>query len=106
MHHLGNNAYLDHGNFLMQLCFQRKKKDLRTIILTPYLSTIAEEFIVVDYIKPAVLRDLDTNQYGAIQKLSTPFPCWTCFMIGLMALIDWSNGTDIKAVFNYCKAFD
>lgn len=27
-------------------------------------------------------------------------------MIGLMALIDWSNGTDKKAVFNYRKAFD
>ena len=27
-------------------------------------------------------------------------------IIGLMALTDWSNGTDIKAVFNYCKAFD
>ena len=47
------------------------KKDLRPISLTPCLSKVAEEFIVADYIKPAVLKDLDTNQYGAVPKSST-----------------------------------
>ena len=63
------------------------KKDHRPISLTPCLSEVGEEFIVPDYIKPAVLKDLDTNQYGAVPKSSTT-----------LALLDmlhgWSKGAD------------
>ena len=40
------------------------KKDLRPISLTASISKVAEEFIVVDYIKPAVLKVIDSKQYG------------------------------------------
>ena len=42
------------------------KKDLRPISLTACLSKVAEECVVSDYVKPAVLRVLDPNQYGAV----------------------------------------
>ena len=41
------------------------KKDLRRISLTPCVSKVAEEFVVEDVVKPAVLDVLHANQYGA-----------------------------------------
>jgi len=81
------------------------KKDLRPITLTSYVSKVAEEFVVRDYIMPAVLNNLDTNQYGAVPKSSTTFAL-------LDMLHDWSEGTDgngatIRTIlFDYHKAFD
>ena len=80
------------------------KKDLRPISLTPCLSKVAEELIVADYIKP-VLKDLDTNQYGAVLKSSTTLAL-------LDMLHDWSKGTygnsatTRTVLFDYRKAFD
>ena len=81
------------------------KKDLRPISLTACLSKIAEEFIVCDYVKPAVLNILDPCQYGAIPKSSTTY-----------ALIhmthEWVTGTDgngatVRTILlDYRKAFD
>ena len=81
------------------------KKDLRPISLTSCLSKVAEDCIVADYVKPAVLKVLDPNQYGAIPKSSTT-----------QALIDmvhnWAKGTDGNGatarviLFDYRKAFD
>ena len=81
------------------------KKDLRPISLTPCVSKVAEEFVVCDYSKPAVLDDLDMNQYGAVPKSSATLAL-------LDMLPDWSKGTDgnsatIRTVlFDYRKAFD
>ena len=47
------------------------KKQLRPISLTPCLSKVAEECVIVDYIKPAVLDVFDPSQYGAVPKSST-----------------------------------
>ncbi|XP_068697409.1 uncharacterized protein [Montipora capricornis] len=47
------------------------KKDLRPIALTPCVSKVAEEFVVRDYIMPAILNKLNMNQYGAVPKSST-----------------------------------
>lgn len=47
------------------------KKKLTPISLTPCLSKVAEDCVVVDYVKPAVLQNLDPNQYGAVPKSST-----------------------------------
>ena len=47
------------------------KKHLRPNSLTPCLSKVAEEFVVVDYVKSAVLKLLDPSQFGAVPKLST-----------------------------------
>ena len=47
------------------------EKDLRPISLTPCVSKVAEEFIVEDYVKPAILNVVDRSQYGAIPNSST-----------------------------------
>lgn len=43
-------------------------KHLRPISLTPVLSKIAEEFIVKEHVKPAVVEKIAENQYGTIPK--------------------------------------
>ncbi len=73
------------------------KKDLRPISLTASISKVAEEFMVVDYVKPAVLKVINLNQYGAIPQSSTT--------IALISIIHhWSlatdgNGTVIRSIF-------
>ena len=81
------------------------RKDLRPISLTACLSKIAEEFIVCDYVRPAVLNILDPCQYGAIPKSSTTY--------ALIHMVDnWVTGTDsngatVKSILlDYRKAFD
>ena len=49
------------------------KKDLRPVSLTPSISNVAEDFVVTEHVKPAVLCSLDSSQFGAIPKSSTTF---------------------------------
>ena len=80
-------------------------KQLRPISLTPCLSKLAEEFIVTDYIKPAIIEVIDPNQYGVIPSSST-----TMALISM--LHNWILGTDgngatVRSIlFDYRKAFD
>jgi hypothetical protein len=46
-------------------------KHLRPISLTPSISKVADDYIVTNYIAPAVLEIIDPSQYGAIPKSST-----------------------------------
>ena len=48
-------------------------KHLRPISLTPIISKIAESFVVENFVKPAVLKRLDQNQYGTIPNSSTVY---------------------------------
>ena len=81
------------------------KKQLRPISVTPCLSKVAEDCVVVDYVKPAVLQVLDPNQYGAVPKSST-----TQALIHMVH--HWSketdgNGATVRVtLFDYPKAFD
>ena len=80
------------------------RKDLRPISLTACLSKIAEEFIVCDYVRPAVLNILDPCQYGAIPKSSTTY--------ALIHMVhNWVTGTDGNGAVRtillaYREAFD
>ena len=47
------------------------KKQLRPVSLTPRLSNVAEQCVILDYVKPAVLDVLDPSQYGAVPNSST-----------------------------------
>ena len=42
------------------------KKDLRPISLAPCVSKVAEEFVVEDFVKPAVLDVIRGNQYSGV----------------------------------------
>ena len=81
------------------------KKDLRPISLTPCISKLAEDFVVTEYVKPAVLCMLDPSQFGAIPKSSTTLALLEMFH-------EWTQGTDGNGstirilLFDYKKAFD
>ena len=47
------------------------KKELRPISLTASLSKVAEDFVVSDYIRPALERIADSNQFGTVSGSST-----------------------------------
>ena len=50
-------------------------KGLRSISLTPIVSKIAEDYVVNSFVKPAVLKKLDPNQYGIVPRPSTIQAC-------------------------------
>ena len=84
---------------------QNLKRELRPISLTPNISKVAEDFVVKDYVKPAILKKIDSNQYGTIPKSSTTS--------ALLSMIhNWTSGLDgtgstIRVIlFDYQKAFD
>ena len=80
-------------------------RHLRPISLTPVLSKVAEEFVVAQYVKPAVLAKVDPRQFGTIPGSSTTEAlismthAWNCATDG--------NGATVRAVlFDFKKAFD
>ena len=81
------------------------KKHLRPISLTPCLSKVAEECVVVDYVKSAVLNVLNPSQCGAVPKSST-----TQALIHMLHY--WTKGCDGNGatvrvtLYDYKKAFD
>ena len=80
-------------------------KHLRPISLTPVLSKIAEDFVVKEFIKPAVTAKTDNNQYGTVPKSST-----TQALVSMVHV--WSkhtdgNGATVRVVlFDFRKTFD
>ena len=78
---------------------------LRPISLTPIVSKIAEEYIVNAYVKPAVLEQIDPQQFGTIPRSST-----TQALISMIH--SWSESTDGNGsttrvmLFYFRKAFD
>ena len=80
-------------------------KHLRPTSLTPVLSKVAEEFIVAEHLRPAILKKIGENQFGAIPESST-----THALISMVH--SWSKHTDgtgssVRVVlFDYGKAFD
>jgi len=81
------------------------KKDLRTISLTACLSKVAEDSAVHDYMKPAVLKVLDPNKYGAVPNSSTTRAL--IHMVHSWARATDGNSTTIRTVLFDCrKAFD
>ena len=80
-------------------------RHLRPISLKPVLSKVAEEFVVAQYVKPAVLAKVDPRQFGTIPGSSTTEAlismthAWNCATDG--------NGATVRAVlFDFKKAFD
>ena len=61
-------------------------KHLRPMSLTPALSKVAEEFVVSKYIGPAILCQIDPNQFGVILKSSTS-------MTAISVIHKWTQST-------------
>ena len=81
-----------------------KAKPVRNVN-TPIVSKIAEDYVVNSFVKPAVLKKLDPNQYGTVPRSST-----TQALISLLHVVNAStdgNGATTRVVlFDYKKAFD
>ncbi len=80
-------------------------KDLRPISLTPILSKVGEEYVVKCFLKPAVLKKADPNQFGTLPGLNTTFAL-------ISMLHKWNGDTDgnsatVRTVlFDFKKALD
>ena len=78
---------------------------LRPISLTPILSKVADDFVVEGFVKPALLKKVDSHRFGAISGSNT-----TQALISM--LHSWNKATDgsgatVRAVlFDFKKAFD
>ena len=80
-------------------------KHLRLISLTPVLSKLAEDYVVEQYVKPAVLARVDANQVSTVPGSNT-----TIALISMLHL--WlcdtdGNGATVRAILlDFRKAFD
>lgn len=80
-------------------------KHLRPISLTPVLSKVAEEFVVEQYVKPAVLEKVDPRRFGAIPGSSTTEALISMTHAWYSATD--GNGATVRAVlYDFKKAFD
>ena len=80
-------------------------KDLRPVSLTLCISKIADDFVVNDYLKPAVLKVIDKNQFGAIPNSSTTLAL-TSMVHNWLKATDGTGSTIRTLLFDYRKAFD
>ena len=108
-----NGTVTETLHFMFPPCFRKTEtcdfvlcKELsREISLTPSLSKVAEDFVVSDYIRPALERIADSNQFGTVSGSST--------VLALLSMIhEWLLATDGNSasvrvfLFDYHKAFD
>ena len=84
---------------------QDLKRELRPISLTPGISKVAKDFVVKDYVKPAIVRKIDSNQYETIPK--SPATSALLSMMHNWTLGLGGTGSTIRVIlFDYQKAFD
>ena len=80
-------------------------KHLSPISLTPILSKVAEDYVVEEYIKPAVLVKVDWNQFGTVPDSSTAHA-----LIRMMHTwyrkTDGNGSTVLVVLFDFKKVFD
>ena len=93
-----------HYTFVKSSTVNDINTDLRPISLTPTILKIAEEYVVVNHVKPAVLKRIRPDQYSCIPQSST-----THALINLIH--QWSKATDGTSsevrvlIMDYRKAF-
>ena len=78
---------------------------LRPISLTPIISKLAEEIVVNNYVRPAVMEKIDDKQFGTIPNSST-----THALISMLHTCtkdaDGNGSTTGVVLFDFRKAFD
>ncbi len=80
-------------------------RHLRPISLTPTLSKLAEEFVIENYVAPAVLDIINPNQFGGIPKSSATQALIS--MIHKFAEATDRTGASVRVLLlDYRKAFD
>ena len=80
-------------------------KHLRPISLTPVLSKVTEDYVVEDFVKPAVLEKVDRHQFGTI-----PVTCTTHTLVSMVhswLCVTDGNATTVSTILlDFRKAFD
>ena len=66
-----NCSIRDYCNSVRYRPIRDVNKHLRPISLTPVLSKLAEDYVVEQYVKPAVLARVDANQFGTLPGSNT-----------------------------------
>ena len=72
---------------------------LRPISLTPIISKLAEDFVVNNYLKPAVMDSVDNNQFGTIPNSSTTYALIS--MLHTLLKDTDGNGSTTRVVLFY-----
>ena len=80
-------------------------KDLRPILLTPIVSKLAEEVVVEQFIKPAIFKVVDPNQYGTVPKSPTKHALIS-IVCNLTKVKDGNRGSVRLVLNDFRKAFD
>ena len=84
---------------------QTINKDLRPISLAPIVSNLAEELVVEQFTKPAILKVLDPIRYGTVPKSSTTHALNS--IVHNLAKATDGNGALVRLVLlDFRKAFD
>ena len=81
-------------------------KDLRPISLTSTLSKIAEKIVINTELKPAILKQVDPNQFGFIPGSSTTFAVVSIFHHWLNACDSLNANVRITVLLDFKKSFD
>ena len=80
-------------------------KHLRPISLTPIVSKLAEDYVVSMFVKPAVLKKIDPNQYGTVPNSSTT-QALASMLHSWNSSTDGNGATTRVVLFDFKKAFD
>ena len=80
-------------------------KNLRPISLTPVLSKLSEDYVVEDFVKPAVLAPVDGRQFGTVPGTNTTHALISMVHSWLSATD--GNGATVRTVLlDFRKVFD
>ena len=67
---------------------------------------MAEDFVVDDFLKPAVLNVIDSSQYGAVPKSSSTLTLISILLHTWSLETDRNGATVTTLLFDYRKAFN
>ena len=88
-----------------QIYLQDIKKDLRPISLTPSVSKVAEEFVVKDFLRPALLGVIEDNRYWVTPGSSTNIALIN--MLYHWSMWTYGNSSTVETVLSdHRKTFD
>ena len=74
-------------------------------MLTPVLSKVAEDYVVEDFVKPAVFAKVDPHQFGTVPRTCTTHALESMVHSWLWAT-DGNGATVRKLLLDFRKAFD
>ena len=94
------------SNTKAKTCKKCQQTSASYISLKPVLSKIAEEYVVEEFLKPAVLKKVDAQQFGTIPGSNTTHALISRLHSWNNATDAWNGATARIVLFDFKKAFD